>query len=180
MFRAFLERVSSLVVGVLLVSAASFAISAQSDPAKVQPAQPLSASSSPSSATAPRPVSRITDVQRSKHAENFYKALWGIEKLEVRETASGALLRFSFKVTDAKRAETLNDKKATPYLIDEKTGAVLQVPEMPKVGLLRQSGSTENGKEYWMVFSNKGKFVKPQSRVDVVIGQFRANGLIVQ
>ena len=33
---------------------------------------------------------------------------------------------------------------------------------------------------YWMAFSNKGGFVKPGHRVDVVIGQFKAEGLVVQ
>ena len=100
--------------------------------------------------------------------------------MEVREAASGVLLRFSFRVEDSNRAQVLNDKKATPYLIDEKTGAVLQIPTMPKVGLLRQTATPTNGTEYWMVFSNKGNFVKPGNRVDIVIGNFRANGLVVQ
>ncbi len=173
-------RVFPLAAGVLALSVALFASTAQSDQEQVQSEQPLRTSSSPPSTPASRSASRITDVQRSKHADNFYRSVWGVEKLEVRETASGVLLRFSYQVTDPKKAEALNDKKSTPYLIDEKTGAVLQVPQMPKVGLLRQSAAPESGREYWMVFSNKGKFVKPQSRVDVVIGQFRANGLIVQ
>jgi hypothetical protein len=116
----------------------------------------------------------------SKSAEKFYRSVWGVENLEVRETSSGVLLRFSYRVTDANRARLLNDKKAIPYLIDQKTGAVLQVPTMPKVGMLRQSSDPVNGLSYWMVFSNKGNFVKPGSRVDVVIGNFRAQGLVVQ
>ena len=106
--------------------------------------------------------------------------MWGIDKLAVRETASGVLLRFSYRVTDSNKAQMLNDKNATPYLIDEQTGAVLQIPTMPKVGMLRQTASPANGLDYWMVFSNKGNFVKPGNHVDIVIGNFRANGLIVQ
>jgi len=33
---------------------------------------------------------------------------------------------------------------------------------------------------YWMAFSNKGRLVKRGDRVDVVIGQFRAEGLTVE
>jgi len=44
---------------------------------------------------------------------------------------------------------------------------------------LRQSSTPEMGKTYWMAFSNKGGVVKRGDRVDIVIGQFRAEGLIV-
>jgi hypothetical protein len=57
---------------------------------------------------------------------------------------------------------------------------VLQVPVMEKVGPLRQAMTPESGKEYWMVFSNKGNFVKPGDRVEVLIGSFHADGLMVE
>jgi len=38
----------------------------------------------------------------------------------------------------------------------------------------------ENGKTYWMAFSNKGSLVKPGHRVSVVIGPVRIDGLIVE
>jgi len=150
---------------------------------RIEPAaQQLNAAPSPKPASLSKSSghSVLPSTMRSKSAENFYKSVWGVDKLEVRETASGVLLRFSYRVTDASRAQLLNDKKATPYLIDQKTGAVLQVPTMPKVGMLRQTGDPVNGLSYWMVFSNKGNFVKPGSRVDVVIGNFRAQGLVVE
>jgi len=116
---------------------------------------------------------------RSRRARLTYEALGGVDNLRVQATASGALLRFSYRVLDANKAKALSDKKAPPYLVDEKTGAVLQVPQMPNVGLLRQTADPVNGVEYWMVFSNKG-VVKPGNRVDIVIGNIRFNGLVVQ
>ena len=113
-------------------------------------------------------------------ARKYYQLIWGVDILGVKLVSSGAMLRFSYRVVDANRAKTLNDKKATPLLIDQKTNARLVVPTMEKVGQLRQSSTPENGREYWMLFSNKGSLVKPGSRVDVVIGNFRASGLIVQ
>ena len=110
----------------------------------------------------------------------LYQRLWGIDNIQVRETSSGSLLRFSWRVVDANKAKVLSDKKATPYLIDERTGAALQVPTMEKVGQLRQTSTPQNGREYWMVFSNKGTFVKPGSHVGIVIGSFHLNGLVVQ
>ncbi len=113
-------------------------------------------------------------------ARKYYQRVWGIDILGVKPVSSGSLLRFSYRVLDAKRATALNDKRATPLLIDQSTGARLVVPTMEKVGQLRQSSAPENGREYWMLFSNKGSLVRPGSRVDVVIGTFRAVGLVVQ
>jgi len=64
--------------------------------------------------------------------------------------------------------------------VDERARVRLVVPNMDRIGNLRQSSPPEVGKVYWMVFSNKEKFVKPGDRVSVVIGKFRADGLLVQ
>jgi hypothetical protein len=105
---------------------------------------------------------------------------WGIEDLHVRSTASGEVIRFSYRVVDAGKAKILNDKKAKPYLIVQKTGAKLEVPTTEKVGQLRQTAAPENGREYWMVFGNVGRTAKPGDHVDIVIGEFRANELVVE
>jgi hypothetical protein len=117
----------------------------------------------------------LTSVQK-----RYYGLIWGVEILGVKVVSSGLMLRFSYRVLDANKAKVLNDKKATPLLIDQKSGAKLEVPTLEKVGQLRQSPPPENDHEYWMVFSNKGELVKPGSRVDIVIGNFRAKGLVVR
>ena len=89
------------------------------------------------------------------------------------------MIRFSYRVTDAQKAKALNDKKSSPFLLDEQAHVKLVVPTLEKVGELRQSATPEAGKVYWMVFSNKGRFVKTGDRVSVVIGKFRADGLVV-
>ena len=50
---------------------------------------------------------------------------------------------------------------------------------MENIGKLRQSTPAEEGKSYWIAFSNKGRRVKRGDHVSVVIGQFRADGLVV-
>jgi hypothetical protein len=50
---------------------------------------------------------------------------------------------------------------------------------MEKIGQLRQSSTPEAGKSYWMAFSNKGGLVKRGDHVNLVIGPFRAEGLVV-
>lgn len=64
-------------------------------------------------------------------------------------------------------------------LIDPQAQVKLVVPSMEKVGQLRQSSTPQAGKSYWMAFSNKGRLVKRGDRVNVVIGKFRADGLVV-
>ncbi len=113
-------------------------------------------------------------------ARSIYALTWGVDQLSAKLAQSGQLVRFNYRVVDAAKAKALNDKASSPYLLDEKAHAVLQVPEMEKVGKLRQSGAPENGKTYWMVFSNKGNLVKAGHRVSVVIGQVRIDGLVVQ
>jgi hypothetical protein len=110
----------------------------------------------------------------------YVRRRWGVEIVGVREVSSGSLIRFSYRVVDAGKARELNDKKLEPHLIDETSGVMLQIPVMEKVGQLRQTATAETGREYWMVFSNKGRYVKAGDRVDVVIGKFRVDGLVVE
>lgn len=112
-------------------------------------------------------------------AGTYYRLIWGIDGLSVKSAESGEVIRFSYKVLDAQKAKILNDKKLEPALIDERAHVKLVVPMMDKVGKLRQTSSPEPGKTYWMLFSNKGGHVKSGDRVDVVIGNFHAKGLVV-
>ena len=105
--------------------------------------------------------------------------VWGIDSLDVKWTESGEVIRFSYRVLDPVKAKVLNDKKNEPSLIDPQAGVKLVVPSLEKVGQLRQSSTPEAGKVYWMAFSNKGRLVKRGHQVDVVIGTFRGEGLVV-
>jgi hypothetical protein len=153
-----------------------------------------SATGSPGAARAPAPatsggagaVPRKTSpyprsAKLTPKAQTYYVAAWGVDKLKVSYTSSGNLIRFSYRVSDPERAKALADKKATPYLLGQRSLALLKVPVMDKVGQLRQAAATpQAGQEYWMVFSNKGNLIKPGDRVNVMIGAFRADGLVVE
>ena len=115
----------------------------------------------------------------ARRAGLYYDLWWGVDSLSVKWTESGEVIRFSYRVVDADKAKALNDKRAEPSLIDPRAGVKLVVPSLEKIGQLRQSSTPVDGKSYWMAFSNKGRRVKRGDHVDVVIGQFRANGLVV-
>ena len=105
---------------------------------------------------------------------------WGVDSFAVRAVESGEMIRFSYRVLDADKAKVLNEKRNQPALLDEQAQVKLSIPTLEKVGQLRQSSPPEAGKVYWMVFSNKERYVKPGHRVSVVIGDFRVDGLLVE
>jgi len=127
-----------------------------------------------------RKSSPYKPVKVTYRAKSRYLAAWGIDKLRVSRTASGNLIRFSFRIVEPTQATLLLDRKATPYLVGQKSRAMLSIPVMEKIGPLRQSGAPKAGQEYWMTFSNKGNPIKPGDRVNVMIGQFHADGLVVE
>jgi hypothetical protein len=141
------------------------------------PAAPVSAATKAPTATVPY---RYRPQPVPKRARDYYAFIWGVDSLSVKAVESGEIIRFTYRVLDANKAKVLNDKKNEPSLVDPQAGVKLVVPSLEKVGLLRQSSTPEPGKAYWMAFSNKGRYVKPGHRVNVVIGNFRADGLIVQ
>ena len=142
-------------------------------PAAASPAAPPT----PASAS-PHPT--ISADLRSPRQAMMYRRLWGIDDIQVRETASGSLIRFGYRVVDAAKAKALNDERLAPYLLDRTSGAKLEVPETEMMGKLRQIADPLNGREYWMVFLNGNRLVSPGHQVSVVIGKFRADGLVVQ
>lgn len=105
---------------------------------------------------------------------------WGIEVLFVRETSAGYMLEFRYKVLDPERAAPLFERQAKPILTHVETGAQMIVPTPPKTGALRNSNLPKANHTYWMFFANPGKFVKPGDEIRIEIGEFVANGLIVQ
>ena len=159
-----------MLLAALVAAPAAFAKTAPQTDATKQGAVPAK----PAAATNPYRPNRFAG-----KAGRYYKLVWGIDALSVKLVESGELVRFAWRVLDPKKAKVLNDKKLEPALIDPRAGVSLVVPVMEKIGQLRQSAPPEAGKSYWMVFSNKGRLVKRGDRVNLVIGEFLADGLVV-
>jgi hypothetical protein len=141
------------------------------------------AGTSPTTAPAPAAAAPPKGFQPSRSArreQEYYKAVWGIDSLNVKLVESGEIIRFTWHVLDADKARVLSDKKAEPSLVDPQAGVSLVVPTMENIGQLRQTQPPEEGKSYWMAFSNKGRLVKRGHRINVVIGTFHGNGLVVE
>ena len=168
----------TIVKGALLVGLAcglqTADVTAQTAPGNGTKAAPAAPSSAP--------ASKYTPLHHTTQgsAERYYRLVWGVDTLTVRSVESGELIRFNYRVVDAAKAKVLSDKKSEPGLIDESAHVRLVVPSLEKVGQLRQSSTPEVGRSYWMAFSNKGGLVKRGDLVNIVIGNFHANGLAVE
>jgi hypothetical protein len=116
-----------------------------------------------------------TDSEAARLAEQ-----WGIEVTSIRLTANDHMIDFRYRVLDAAKAKELFVRQNKPRLIHQETGKVLAVPETAKVGPLRNSNDPQGGKIYWMFFGNAGFLVTAGDKVTVVIGEFRAEDLVVE
>lgn len=162
-----MDRVYSAVLGAFLLGAILVrpVLSQSSAPAAKPPA-----------ASVP---SRYQPDRFAGRAGKYYALVWGVDSLSVKAVESGEIIRFAYHVLDADKAEALNNKNDEPSLIDPAAGVSLVVPALEQVGILRQMGTPTAGKSYWMAFSNSGRRVKRGDRVTIVIGKFRAQGLVV-
>ena len=172
---------SKLVVNTKLLLTAVLASVIVPPPAQAQSVQ---ANEKPTAPAGKSPAAAVPQRNRPHpvptKARQYYALIWGVDSLAVKSVESGEMIRFTYRVLDPEKAKALNDKKNEPSLIDPGAGVKLVVPSLEKVGKLRQSSTPEAGKVYWMAFSNKGGYVTTGHRVNVVIGQFKAEGLVVQ
>lgn len=142
-------------------------------------ASPVRAQSAGKAATVSAPK-RYQPDRFAGRAAKYYALIWGVDALSVKAVESGELIRFSYEVLDPNKARLLNNKDVEPALIAPDAHVSLVVPALEKVGKLRQSNAPEAGRSYWMAFSNPRRTVKRGDRVNVVIGQFHADGLVVE
>lgn len=171
MYKQLTNITKALFLAVLLTSSVMISTAFAQSPAK----SPAPASKLPVAAVS----SRYQPSRFAGRAGKYYQLVWGVDSLSVKAVESGEIIRFTYRVLDAEKAKVLNDKKLEPSLIDPQAGVSLVVPSLEQVGILRQGGTPEMGKFYWMAFSNSGRRVKRGDHVDVVIGHFRAQGLVV-
>ena len=164
-----------------LACAALFAAPALTQQASVAaaPVKVAAAELAAAATTAPIAAAPDTPVQAPARSGLFYKRNWGVEIVGVRPVSSGFMLAFRYRVLDPEKAKVLNDRKSKAFLRDDATGAVFAVPAMENVGELRSGAAPEAGREYYMIFGNPGRMVKPGSRVTIIAGNFHAEGLIV-
>jgi hypothetical protein len=106
---------------------------------------------------------------------------WGIEVLAMRRTAAGYMLDFRYRVLDAAKAAPLLERRNKPIIKVEKSGATLGVPMPPKIGSMRNATKhVKPNRNYFALFANPGQHVKVGDQITIVIGDFRAEHLVVE
>lgn len=108
------------------------------------------------------------------------KNRWGIEIVGIRSTAADYMLDFRYKVVDAEKAEALFRRKSRPQLIDQESGAKMNVYSSPKTGPMRSTNKPRAGKNYFILFANPGKYIQVGNKVTVVIDDFKIEDIVVQ
>ena len=141
---------------------------------------PARADSASASVLAASPTGVSPEQAHHPREKSYLKRRWGVEVMDLRQTAAGYMLEFRYKVLDAEKAKPLFERQKKPVLTHAKTGVKLIVPTPATTGALRNSNPPVAGRIYWMFFSNPGQLVKPGNHVSVEIGEFQVNGLVVQ
>ena len=98
-------------------------------------------------------------------------------------SSAGYMIDLRYRVVDAEKAAPLMDKKIKPYLLVQATGARLDIPDTPKVGMLRQlprNDSVKQDRDYFIMFTNAGHRLNSGDKVDMVVGQTRIENLRIQ
>lgn len=106
---------------------------------------------------------------------------WGVKLIGIQLSAAGYMLDFRYQIIDPQKAKYLTNHQHKAYLLDPATGAKFIVPSPPKIGSLRQSSSEPKAQQiYFMLFANPNRFIKSGNSVTVIIGDFKAENLIVK
>ncbi|MBW1710819.1 MAG: hypothetical protein JRG97_14255 [Deltaproteobacteria bacterium] len=89
------------------------------------------------------------------------------------------MLDLRFRVLDPVKARNLLSKGKKAYIIDQKKGRKLPVP-VTKAGPMRQTTlKPQAGRIYFVLFANGNGLVQEGDKVTVIIGDFRAENVLV-
>ncbi|MFZ5530315.1 MAG: hypothetical protein ACOY4U_04600 [Pseudomonadota bacterium] len=122
------------------------------------------------------------EAMRLEAAHHGLEEALGIKIAGIRLSAAGYMIDFRYRVTDPAKAAPLLDRKIKPYLFDEGGGAQLAIPDTPKLGQLRSSGRSKvmPDRNYYIMFANPGRYLKPGSKVTLVLGDLKVENLSVE
>lgn len=152
-----------LSLAVLSVLTLAFPVCAQANPAR------------DGARSAASIVTNVITVEAAKALESK----WGIQITALRVSAAGNVIDFRYRVTDAEKASVIGNPDSKAELRDRTSGKSLHVPST-KAGPMRSTGQKLTvGRTYTALFTNPGKVVKVGNKVDIIIGDFRAENLIV-
>jgi len=105
----------------------------------------------------------------------------GILVERVSLSAGGVMVDMRYRITDFEKAQKVLTRSSSLALIDQKTGLILTVPNMSKVGKLRQlPKDNEPTRIYWMFFRNTNGVVKKGSKLTLTMSDVKIKDLVVE
>ncbi|WP_341888626.1 hypothetical protein [Variovorax sp. YR752] len=109
---------------------------------------------------------------------------FGVELVGVRLSGADFLIDVRYRVKDIGKAQALLERKIHPVLVNEATGDRFYIPQVPKVGTLRQSATSKQpaqlDKVYFMLFANPDRKLRAGEKVTLHAGESTVRGLLVQ
>jgi hypothetical protein len=129
-----------------------------------------------------RPVALPPAVEaKALEPVNDQEQQYGIRYQSLRLSGSGLLLDLRYRVLDPDKAAQVVNHKVQPVVVDPLTGYQFQVPHAQKIGTLRHmGGNLKTGRVYSMLFANPGRTLKSGATVNLVMGDYRLDGLRVE
>ena len=123
-------------------------------------------------------VENKSDVSK-KELVSSLEQKWGILPLSIQLTAAGQVVDYRYLVVNPDKAAALMKQGDKAYLIDQASG--IQIPaSRVKTSPLPQTGAKPiAGKTYPILFVNTGGVIKAESKVTLVIGEFRLEDMVV-
>lgn len=133
-------------------------------------------------AEAPSPPTPTAPVEaQAPTGQAALGANWGIKVEGLRLSAAGYMLDLRYRVFDHEKAKRFFNHETAPYLLDPATGAILFIPSNAKLGKMRQVPvEGRNERVYFVLFANPGRYIKPGTRLSLVSGDDKLEGLVVE
>ena len=104
----------------------------------------------------------------------------GVRVERITIAAAGYMLDMRYRIIDAELAGRTLQRDTGLMLVDQATGTKLEVPNMAKVGKLRQLPGKDGDRIYWMFFNNPGGLVKAGAKVTLKLGDLKIEDIVVQ
>ncbi|MFF4417893.1 hypothetical protein ACFYY8_35660 [Streptosporangium sp. NPDC001559] len=99
----------------------------------------------------------------------------GIRLVRVSASGAGGLLDVRFQVVDPGRAQAVHHADTPPLVVDEATGLVVEQLYMGHA----HTGELKPAVTYYLVFENSGNWVRPGSKVTVLLGDAQVRHVTV-
>ncbi|MEV7008626.1 hypothetical protein [Streptosporangium sp. NPDC051022] len=143
---------------------------AQAVPPSAQDGSPPARTASPPARAAAGPAFDRPVIPADRLADRA-----GIRLVRVSASGAGGLLDVRYQVVDPGRAQAVHQESTPPLVVDEASGLVIRQLYMGHA----HTGELKPAVTYYLVFENSGNWVRPGSKVTVLLGDAQVRHVTV-